>query len=269
MRRNDIDAAQPHQLLERPQLVDGDGDAADIEQIVRARIRHLDAADADVAADAQRQLRLLLERELQIGLEHRRTQLHRQPLGDIAEPGRDVEALERQVRRARNGGVERRRRGAGIEAAAVEREGQPRLDLDLALRRQRADKRHAEVELADAMRRLHRHVGEVGAAMHDDDVVHRETGRPFALIFALRRSEALQHVVDVVVAVGQPRQAHGRRVDVDRVDDRRQAKQRLQRGVDVNALDLELRRRLGRSAGDAQIIERRFECPRVEGDDTD
>jgi hypothetical protein len=158
---------------------------------------------------------------------------------------------------------ERRRRGGRIEAAAVEREREVRLDLDLALRGQRADERNRELELANAVRRRQRPVDEVGTAAADDDVVDREARRRRR---RGNRGHVLQHVVNVVAAVADPAHAQHRCIDVDRIDHRREVQQRDDRGVGVDALDLEQRRGVGGRAGERHLAERELERPGIEFD---
>ena len=265
MRRLDLDPGQLDDALERPQILDPDLDAADLQQVLRLSVGHFQVAHADAAAHAQAQGRALLERQRQVGAEQGRLQPHRQALRQVAEPGRDVETIELDLGFAGTALAERRRCGRRIEAAAVEREGQPRLDLDLALRGQRADERHAEGELAHLVRGGHRHIHEIGAAAAHDDVVHRKAGRPVVLLLRCC-GQALQHVVDVVAAFVEARQAQHRRVDFETVDHRRKAHQRAQGGVGEDALDLDLRRRTSAGAGQRQVGYRQLERPRIEGD---
>ena len=142
VRRVDVDLLQAHQPLERAQLVDLHLDVADLQQVVRRRVDDFDAARADDAGDLERQLRPLLEGDDEVGVQRRRAQLRRQAARQVAEVGRDREAVELQVQLAVAALGERRRRAGRIEVAAVEREGEVRLDLDLALGRQRADERN-------------------------------------------------------------------------------------------------------------------------------
>ena len=267
VRRVDVDALDADPPFERAQLVDHDLDVAHLEQLGRRGVDHFDAARADRARDLERQPRPLLEGDDEVGAERRRAQLHRQAARHVAEPGRDRKAVEAEVDLAVASFGERRRRGGRIEAAAVEREAEVRLDLDLAFRRQRADERNRELELADTMRRRQRPVDEVDGAATDDDVVNGETRR-FARRLARARcgGEVLQHVIEVVVAVAEPAHAQGRRIDVDRVDHRRQAQQRDDRGVGADALDLEHRRGVGARAGEHDVVQRELERPRIELD---
>ena len=143
-----------------------------------------------------------------------------------------------------------------------------RLDLDVALRRQRADERHGEVEPADAMRRVQRCIDEVDLAVLDDDVVEREMRRLATrrLRLPVRRAQAAQHIVEVVLAVGDAADANTRRIDFEPVDHRRQAPDRLGRGVHIDARGLELRRRGFGGSRQRHVGDRQLERPRVEGD---
>ena len=146
VRRVDVDLLQSNQPLERAQLVDPHLDVADLEQLVRRRVDDLDAGRADDAGDVERELGPLLEGDDDVGVQRRRAQLRRQAARQVAEVGRDHEAVELQVQLAVAALGERRRRAGRIEAAAVEGEGEVRLDLDLALRRQRADEGNRQLE---------------------------------------------------------------------------------------------------------------------------
>ena len=177
MRRIDVDLLEAHQALERAQLVDLHLDVADLQQVVGRRVDDFDSGRADDARDLERQLGALLEGDDDVGVQRRRAQLRRQAARQVAEVGRDREAVELDAQLAVAALGERRRRAGRIEAAAVEREGEVRLDLDLALRRQRADEGDRQLQVADAMRRRERPVDEVGSAAGEDDVVDGEARR--------------------------------------------------------------------------------------------
>ena len=261
VRRVDLDAAQGDALLERPQRVDGDLDAADAQQLLRPGIHHLEAGRAHRAADVQRQLRPLLEGDAQVDGERRGAELHRQAARQVAEEGNDVEAFDADAQLAIAALRERRRRARGVEAAAVEGEREPRLDLHLALGWQRADEGHAELDRAQPVVRLQRLVDEVGAAVADDDVVHGEAGR---LVTALGGGEPLQHVVDVVAAIADAAQVQHRCIDLEAVDHRGEAQDRLRGEVDEDAPDREQRRCGRRRAFDDHVGERQLELPRID-----
>src|ERR1019366_5160599 len=159
-----------------------------------------------------------------------------------------------------------RRRGGRIETAAVELEREMRLDLHLALGRQRAEEGNAELEVANAVRRVYRRVGEVDRARAHHDVVHGEAcGRSVALVGG-RGSEAAQHVVDVVAAVAEAGEAQHRRLDIEAVYYRRETEQGADRRIGMDALDLYLRRRTIVRTGESEVVDRQLERPRIEGD---
>ena len=195
-------------------------------------------------------------------------QPHRQALRQVAEPRPDIEAVEPDLHRAGAALGERRGDGGRIEAAAVEGEGQPRLDIDLALRGQGAQEGHAELEVAQPMRRLQRLVDEVRRAAVDDDVVQRELRRLVALL-RRRRRQARQHVVDVVAAVGEARQADHRRVDLEPVDHRREAEHPAHRDLAAQLPDLQLRRGGVARAGQGDVVDPQRQRPGIEGDVAD
>ena len=100
-----------------------------------------------------------------------------------------------------------------VEAAAVKRESQARLGGDLALRRQVAQKWHAQRQFfegvyagfADATTGFDGLVGECQAAAGDVQVVEREL-RQLALRRIRRGFEPRQYIVNVESPVWQPRQ---------------------------------------------------------------
>src|SRR6185369_2779916 len=57
-----------------------------------------------------------------------------------------------------------------------------------------------------------------------------------------------------------------RRIDVERIDDRREAKERRDRDVGVEALGLEERWRARGWPGQRSVLDRQLERPRLEGD---
>ena len=268
MRRIDVDPRQLGDPLERPKVVDPHLDAAGPEQVVHLGIGHLQVGHADLAGEAERELRPLLERQRQVGAHEGRLQPHRQALRQIAEPRSDIEALEPDLHRAGAALGERRGDGGRIEAAAVEGEGQPRLDTDLALRRQGAQEGHTELEVAQPMRRLQRLVDEVGRAAVDDDVVQRELRRLVAVL-RRRRRQARHHVVDVVAAVGEARQADHRRVDLQPIDHRREAEHPTHRDLAAQLPDLQLRRGGVARPGQGDVVDPQRQRPWVESDVAD
>ena len=81
--------------------------------------------------------------------------------------------------------------------------------------------------------------------------------------------DALQHVVDVVVArVGAAHSQH-RRLDLEAIDHRRQAQQRDEGDIGVDTPRLEQRRRAVSGAGEREVGERQLERPGIEGDAAD
>ena len=269
MRRLDLDSAELDQPFERPKLVDHHMDAAGFEQWRRGRVGQREPAHVDRAAHAQRELWPLLEGDVQLAAQQGRTQGHRQPARHVAEPAREVDLLQREAQRAFAAIAERRGLGRRFEAAAIEREGEQRLDAHLPLGRQRADEGHGQLELAQLVRGLHRRVGEIGAAVREHDVVHRKARR---LRAARRSGDASEDVVDVEAAFGHACEVHFGRFDLQPVDHGREPQQRLEGRVGMQATDAQQRwrghvaRGVRRRAGDDEIVDRQLERPRVEDD---
>ncbi len=154
---------------------------------------------------------------------------------------------------------------AAVELAAVQHEGQPRLDLDQQVVGQVRQEGQVQRDPAQFMAALHRPVVERDFTCGQAQVEQREARR---LGGRLRRGphEALQQIVDVVVAGRGPRQAQLRGVDVDRLDHRRQAQQGARIEIHEHTFDLQLRR--GRRAAgrgtDRQAAQRERQCRRRE-----
>ena len=244
-------------------------DATSLEQRRRCRVGQRKTTGIDRAAHPQRELGPLLKGDVQLSAQQGRAQGHGQAARHVAEPARDVDLLQRQAQRAFAAFAERRGHGRRFEAAAVEREGEQRLDAHLSLRRQRADERHGQLERAQLVGGLHRCVGEVGAAVREHDVVHGEACR---LRAARLFGEPGQDVVDIEAAFGHARQAQLGRVDLEPVDHRREAQQRLEGRVGMQAAHAQQRgcryvaRGIRARAGDDEVVQRELERPRVEGD---
>ena len=104
------------------------------------------------------------------------------------------------------------------------------------------------------MRRRERPIGEVDGAVADDDVVDGEARRLAGGSPARVSGEVLQHVVEVVATVADAGHAQDRSVDLEPIDHRREAEQRGDRDVGMNALRLEQRRSVGARAGTATSV---------------
>ena len=117
----------------------------------------------------------------------------------------------------------------------------------------------------------HRPVVEFHRAIDQAQVVQRKAWRRVRFRGRCRRLESREQVVDVVAAVRQPGQPQPRPLDIDGLDHWRQPCQRAQIGVDVHALDAELRLAAVGASGrtDLQALDRQRQCPGREGDATD
>ena len=87
--------------------------------------------------------------------------------------------------------------------------------------------------------------------------------------FAGAAARRCQDVVDVVAAVGEARQADHRRVDLEPVDDGREAEHPAHRDLAAQLPDLQLRRRRVARAGQGDVVDPQRQRPRVEGDVAD
>jgi len=112
---------------------DGVSPASDVEELLRGPVDDLETARRDAAREVQPQLRAPLEGDQQVDAEGGRAQLRRQATRHVAEVGCDVEVVELDAQLAIAALGIRRRRTGRIEATAVDREHEVRLDLDLAL----------------------------------------------------------------------------------------------------------------------------------------
>ncbi|MNP96407.1 hypothetical protein D3C85_89850 [compost metagenome] len=265
LRLGQRDLAQVEHRLQRSHVGQRQLERVEAQQVATARVAQLGAMGLDRAGDLQADGVGLLEIDLQVGIEAAGLQLHRQAAGDVAQVRHEVEPLELHVGVGLAALRERGREGGRVELAAVEREGQLGLGLDLALGGEVAQERHVQHEAAQLVPALDGLVVEVDRAVLDRDVVDREARGLGLRIGRRARGQLGQDVVDVVLAIGQVREQHGGRLDRHRVDHGRQAEQRLQFGVGIDALDGHLRL-LAVGGGDAQVIQCELERPGLEVD---
>ena len=128
----------------------------------------------------------------------------------------------------------------GFKLAAIEIKGQMRLDLDLALRSQGADKGNAQLQAAEHMLAAHALIGKFDPAIAQNDVVQGQ------LCWAcVARGRAVfgqlgANVINIKLAPLALSQTHHGLVNLNGVQNRCQAPQGLCAGVDINALDLQL-----------------------------
>ena len=249
---------QRHLLVERLHVGQAHAQALPGQQ--RAVVGHLHGhvAHVDLALqlEACTAARALLEAQLQLGPECTATGHHRQRLGQVGPPARQVEAIETDIELRRAAFGKRRAAPAAVEGAAVQREGQPRFDVDLQVVRQVRQEGQVECDVAHLVLLAHRLVVQIELSVGH---AHVEQRKALRLAGRLGRwlAEALDQVVDVVVAIGQARQTQVRRFDLDRVEHRRQAQQRAHVDVDEHPFDLDLRCRCraARGAGHRQLPE--------------
>ena len=252
-----------HLALQQPHLGQLHLQRVERQRVGALPVHRFEPADGQRAAQAQRGLGRLLEVQPQVGVDHRRLQLDRQAGRPVTQVGLEVELGQAKggVGLARIG--KRQRLGARIKGAAVGDKGQLRLHFDLPLGRQVAEEGQRQAQVAHLVLAFHRAVVEVDAAAAQIDVVKRKTRLLGGFDRLGARGQLDQDVVDVVVAVAQVRQAQGRRLDLDGVHHGRQAEQRLQRGVGVDALDAELIGR-ARRAAHRHVVQRQLQRPRLE-----
>ena len=252
-----------HLPLQRPRLVHLDLERIEGQRIAAVRVQRLQIAHAQRAVHAQRGVRGLLERQLEIGIDRGRLQPQRQAGRQVAQVGCQVEPGQPHRGAGALRCVEGQRLGLRVEGAAVERKGQPRLHRDLARRRQVADEGHGQLQAAHLLHALDRAVVEVDAPVFQGDVVERKTRRLARLCRLGPGRKTRQDVVDVVVALAQVRQAQCGLVHLQRVQHGRQLPDRLQRGIGVDALDAEQIGRAGQAA-DGHVVHRQLQRPGLE-----
>jgi hypothetical protein len=204
----------------------------------------------------------LLESQRQIGAEHCALQAHGQRSGQVAQIRLEVQLAQLDLCIGLSGLGERRALRRGVNLASVEPEGQVRRSLDSALGLQVAEKGNAQFEITHFVRLVHGLVHKVQRAARHCDVVQRKarggTGR-----FSGRLVKPCQHVIDVVAPVPQVGEVELGRIDGDGVHHRGQTENRLQFGIDINALNAQL----GCTAiclGYSQIVHRQLHRPGAE-----
>ena len=255
-----LDRAQGQPALQRSQLVQFEFERVEGQPLGPLGIDRLQPAQRQVAADAQRGGAGLRERGAQVGVQRGRLQPQRQRRRQVGQVGLQVERLQLQAGFGLARGIERQCLRARVEGAAIDHEGQLRLHLDLARRRQAAQKRQRQPQLAHLVLPAGRAVVEVDAPVGQLDVVERKARQRRGFGRRRPRRQPRQQVVDVVAPLAQVRQVQRGRLDAQGIDDGRQAKHRLQLGVGPQARHAQQRRRARRGV-DAQVMERQLQRP--------
>ena len=257
---------QAHDLLQRAHIGHVDLQALVAQQVGPLAVGHAHAAGLHGAAQLHGHARVLLEGHLHIRIQRGALHLHGQVGGQVAQVGRQVQPIQPDLRVGFAGLRKRRALGGRVKPAAVQRERQVGLHLHLALRGQGADERHLQRQRAHLVGLADGVVDEVDAAARECQVVQRQArGALVGLGVVLGRGDLGDDVVHVVAAVAQVGDAQHRVVDGEGVHHGRQAKQRLQLAIGIDAANGQLR---GRTIGTrhGHVTQGEFEAPGLKVD---
>ena len=234
------------------------------QQLALVGVVHAHVAGMHIAAQLDDGARGLLERHFQIRVQHTADQLDRHRRRDVGQVRLQVQVLDRKA--CVGLAVIGKRRGLRLagELAAVQIKSQLRQHGDLALGRQVADKGHAQLQALELVRLAHGVVAELGGAVFQRDVVEREQRGLAVVGLGVRVLQLLQDVVKIKLAGRGLRHAQHWLVDLDGVEHRRQAPQRLHVRIHIHALHRQLRRAARIAPGDLQVAHRQLQRPGFE-----
>jgi len=257
---------QAHHLLQRAHIGHVDLQALVAQQVGALAVGNVHTAGLHGAAQLHGHARVLFKGDFHICIQRGAQHLDRQIGRQVAQVGREVQAIQPDLRVGFAGLCKRCALGGGVKPAAVERECQVGLDLHLALRRQGADERHFQRQRAHLVRLADGVVDEVDAAARERQVVQRQAcGALVGLGFTLGRGDLGDDVVHVVAAVAQVGDAQHGVFDGEGVHHGRQAQQRLQLAIGVDATNGERR---GGAVGTrhGHVAQGKFQAPGLEVD---
>ena len=189
--------------------------------------------------DAQAVGRHLLKSHLQLGTEHARAQANRQTGRHIGQPGRQVQAGQAQLHRR----LPPRRKWGGLrarlKAAAIQKKRQLGLHRHRPLSRQIAQKRQAELQLPHRVPPASPLVVNIEPACRQRQVVQGKAGRG-CVGWGTVSQKSLQDVINVVAPVTLVGESQRRPLDSYGIQHWRQAPQRFQRRIYIEALHKKL-----------------------------
>ena len=203
----------------------------------------------------------MLKSQLDIGIQHGPHQSHRQAGGHVTQVGLEINPGEADA------GIGlaalRKRRGLRhrVKTAAIELEGQLGLGLHLTAGIQVAQKRHGQGHITQLVRAVHGLVRKIHRRAGEGQVEQRKLWRVGRRL-ARGLVQALQNVVNVVFAIAQMRQVQVDALHRHGIDHGRPLHQRLQCGIQVNALDAELG--LAIQPGHGQVAQFQLQRPGLE-----
>ena len=264
--RGQLHMLQSHHLVQRAHIGHVDFQALIAQQVGALAVCDAYAAGLHGAGQLHGHARVLLKGHLHIRIQRGAQHLDGQVGWQIAQVGREVQPVQPNLRVSLAGLRKRRALGGRVKPAAIERERQVGLDLHLALRRQGADERHLEGQVAHLVGFIHGGVREVDAATRQCQVVQRHPCGAFVgLGFAGGRGDLGDDVVHVIAAVAQVGDAQHRVFDGEGVHHGRQAQQRLQLAIGIDAANGQL---WGRAVGTrhGHVAQREFQAPGLKVD---
>jgi hypothetical protein len=249
---------------QRLQVGQAHGDPTHLQQRPSAGVHQRHTTGRDLPGDPHDRLVDLLEVHPQVGIHHRPGEADRQIGRQIRQVRCQIQTGEPEGRVGPLGAREWCGLGPGIENHPVEAQGQQGLGVDLPVSVQIAEERHGNLQRVDPVDLADRLIVKHDGAAAQAQVVQRES-RGLGGGGLRRAPQAVEHVVQVIAPVPLTFQPHGRRFDGDRLHHGRQAKQRLQLGIDVNPRHLQLRL-ASRRCGDRQVTNFQLQRPGPEID---
>ena len=264
-RRIQLHRLQVHLLCQRAHLAQLQHQAIEGGQGRAVALLHLELAGLDHALHQQAGVLVLLKRQGQVGVQHGRFQRDGHAGRHVGRVVGQVQRIDLEARLRLARVHERQGFGRAVEPGAVQHKGQLGQHLDLALRIEVADEGQLHVQRAQLVVALHGLVVEGELATAQSHVVERELGRLGLGIRRVGRAlcQAFEDVVEVVVPIAQMPHENLGRVDLHRIEHGRQAKQRLNGRVHVDAIDRELIA-LPVALGHGQLLQGQLQRPGLE-----
>ena len=252
---------QPHLPAQRLHLAQRHAQTLECQQFLALGIAQPRLVQRELPAHAHLGLFGLLKADFNIRVQPTCGNLQRHRARDIAQEVGQVQALECQPQLGGAALQERRAQRRGVKGAAVELECKPRRDAHLLRRGQCAEERQIEHQTAHLVCTLDQRIVEIHRAAAHADVVERKALQLGLLVGRRGRGQALQDVIHVIVTgAGLGQMQHGR-IDLDGIEHRRQAQQRLQLRINIYTLHRKQWLRSTRQAIDAQAMEKQLQRP--------